>query len=63
MKSDVGGRCDIFNVGVIDCVCGCVGVVLAVNVEAVEGRNRSNDCALNRSRCFTSFYFICLLLP
>ena len=49
--------------GVRVTVCGCVGAALAVNVEAVEGRNRSNDCALNRSRCFTSFYFICLLLP
>ena len=32
-------------VGVPACVCGCVGVVLAVNVEAVKGRNLSNVCA------------------
>ena len=57
------GEYDIFNVGVRVTVYGCVGAALAVNVEAVEGRNRSNDCALNRSRCFTSFYFICSLLP
>ena len=64
MKSDVGGRCDIFNVGVIDCVCGCVGVVLAVNVEAVEGRNTSSVCALNRSqkRCFMIFYYVLLCI-
>ena len=39
---------------------GCVGVVLAVNGEAVESRNMSNDCALNRSqkRCFITFYLI-----
>ena len=50
--------------------CGCMGVVLAVNVEAVEGSNMSNVCALNRSqkRCLMMFYyvlnrFICLLLP
>ena len=32
-------------------------VVLAVNVEAVEGRNLSNVCALNRSQkpCFIMF--------
>ena len=46
---------------------GCVGVVLAVNGEAVEGRNNimSNNCVLNRSqkRCFTPFCFICILLP
>ena len=31
-----------------------MGVVLAVNVEAVESRNMSNVCALNRfqKRCF-----------
>ena len=64
MKSDVGGRCDIFNVGVIDCVCGCVGVVLAVNVEAVEGRNTSSVCALNRSqkRGFMMFYYVLLCI-
>ena len=38
----------------------CVGVVLAVNAQAVEGRNVSNDCALNRyqKRCFSTFYSI-----
>ena len=37
-----------------------VGVVLAVNGEAVEGRNTSNDCALNRSqkRSFMKFYYV-----
>ena len=25
--------------GVSDCVCGCVGIDLAVNVKAVESRN------------------------
>ena len=35
-----------------------MGEVLAVNREAVEGRNASNDCALNRShkRRFTTLY-------
>ena len=48
-------------VGVVDGVCGCVGVVLVVNVEAVEGRNISNICAPNRSqqRCFM-FYDVLL---
>ena len=53
-----------------DCVCGCLGVVLAVTVKVVEGRNMSNVYALNRSqkRCFMMFYyvlfhFICILLP
>ena len=56
-------------VGVVDGVCGCVGVVLAVNVEAVEGRHVSNVCALNPSQkqCLMMFYyvllcFICILL-
>ena len=37
-----------------------MGVVFAVNGEAVEGRNTSNDCALNRSqkRSFTKFYYV-----
>ena len=37
-----------------------MGVVLAVNVEAVEGRNISNVCALNQShkQCFLMFYSI-----
>ena len=38
-----------FNVGMGVTVCGCVGVVLALNVAVVEGRNTSNVCALNRS--------------
>ena len=55
-----------FNVDVgVTVFVGCVGVVLAVNGEAVEGRNNSNNCVLNRSqkRCFTPFCFICILLP
>ena len=50
----IGGRCDNFNVGAGVTVCRCVGVVLTVNVKAVEGRNTSNICALNRSQkgCF-----------
>ena len=32
-----------------DYVCGCVGVVLAVNVMEVDGKNMSNVCAFNRS--------------
>ena len=35
---------DIFNAGVGVTVCRCVGVVLAVNGEAVEGRSMSNGC-------------------
>ena len=48
-------------VGVVDGVCGYVGVVLAVNVDSVEGRNISNICALSRSqkRCFM-FYDVLL---
>ena len=38
-----------FNVGVGVSVFVGVGVVLAVNGEAVEGGNVSNDCALHRS--------------
>ena len=34
----VGGRCDIFNW--CECMCDCVGAVLAANVEAVGSRNR-----------------------
>ena len=43
-----------------DCVCGGVGVVLAVNKKAVESRNTSNVCAFNRSQkgCFMMFYSI-----
>ena len=39
---------------------GCVGVVLAVNGETLEGRDVSDVCALNRSqtRCFTMFYSV-----
>ena len=62
---DVGGRCGIFNVGVVDCVYGGVDVVLAVNVEAVECRNIGHVCARNRfqKRCFTTFCcFICIRL-
>ena len=33
----VGGQCDILNVSVGMTVCGCVGVVLALNGEVVEG--------------------------
>ena len=39
----VGGRCDVFNVGVDVTV--FVGVDLAVNVEVVKGRNMSNVCS------------------
>ena len=44
-----------------------MGVVLAVNGDSKEGRNMSNDCALNLSQkcCFTTLYslfeFICIL--
>ena len=42
-----------------------MGVVLAVNVEEVESRNMSNDCALNQSqkRCSMMFYrfYLCTL--
>ena len=33
-------------------------IVLAVNGEAMEGCNTTNDCALNQSQkwCFTTFY-------
>ena len=44
-----------------------MGVALAVNGEALEGRTKtmSNGCALNRpqKRCFTPFYFISMLSP
>ena len=56
---------DIFNAGVGVSVCRCVGVVLAVNGDAVEGSSMSNDCALNRSRKrgFRLFYvLLCLIL-
>ena len=35
-----------------------MGIVLAVNVEAMEGRTMSNNCALSQSqkRCFMLFY-------
>ena len=38
-------------------ICGCVGIVLAVNGEVVEGRNMNNDCAPNlpQKQSFTSF--------
>lgn len=37
-----------------------MGAALAVNVEAVEDRNMSNDCAHNRSqtRYFMGFFFL-----
>ena len=37
-----------------------MGVALAVNVEAMEGRNRSNDSAHNQSqkRCFMLLFFL-----
>ena len=43
-----------------DCVCGCVRVVLAVNIKAVESGNSTNVCAFNRSQkgCFMMFYSI-----
>ena len=45
-------RSDCFVSGLY-CVCGCVGVVWAVNREVVEGRNLSKDCAVNQSqKCF-----------
>jgi len=44
----VGGRCDIFNVGVG--VTRWLGIDLAVNGETVEGRNMTNDSTLNRSQ-------------
>ena len=49
-------------VGVILAVYGGVGVILAVNVEAVEGRNKRNVCARNRSqkRCFVLFDYVLL---
>ena len=39
-----------------------MGVVLAVNVKAVVGRNPSNVSALNRSqkRCFMMVYYVLL---
>ena len=43
---DIGGQCDIFNVGVgVIVFVVCVGIVLAV--KAVEGRNMSNVNVLN----------------
>ena len=38
-----------------------MGVVLAVNGEAVDSRNTSNDCGLNRfqKRCFILGFFFC----
>ena len=30
-----------------DCVCGCVGIVLAVNIKLVESKNMSNVYVLN----------------
>ena len=42
------GQCEIFNVGVGVTV--FVGVVLAVNGEAVDGRIISNICAINQSQ-------------
>ena len=53
----VGERCNIFNVG--DCVSGCVGVVLAVNVETAEGRNMSDRI---QKRCFILFVYVLPLL-
>ena len=47
------------NVGVgVTVFVGVWALFWAVNVEAVEGRNVSNDCALNQSqkRCFMMFY-------
>jgi len=41
-------------------VCGCGGVVLGVNGEAVEGRNISND--RSQKRCFTIFFSVLLRL-
>lgn len=44
----VGGRCDIFNVGVGVTV--FVGIVLAVDGEVVDGRIMSDICAFIRSQ-------------
>ena len=40
-----------------------MGVVLAVNVKVVEGRNMSNVCAPNQTQkqCFMMFYCVLLL--
>ena len=40
---------------------GCVGVVLAMNGELMEGRNMSDVCAFNQPRCFMMSYHV--LLP
>ena len=41
----------------------CVGVVLAVNGAAVEGRNMSNDSPFrSQKRCFTAFYSVLFYL-
>ena len=45
------------------------GIVLALNVKAVEGINTSNVCALNQSQKYYFMFndvllgFICILLP
>ena len=59
-----GGRCDIFKECRCDCVSGGVGVVSAVNEEAVEGSNLSNYSALNRSqkRCSMLLYVLLTFL-
>ena len=63
---------DIFNAGVGVTVCRCVGVVLAVNGEAVEGRSMSNGCMCTQPVAeamfqdvlrFTLSYCSCLLFP
>ena len=59
----VGGRCDICIVCKCDCVCGCVDTGLAVNGNAVESWNMSNDCTeLISQAMFYDFIFIFLLL-
>ena len=46
---------------------GHTGVVLAVNGEAVEGMNKSNNCAFNLYQKLMFFSvllcFMCMLLP
>ena len=59
----IGGRCHIFSVGVTVFV-WCVGVVLAVNGEAVEGRIMTLQIIDVRSDILLhlSLYFMCILL-
>ena len=47
-----------------DCVYGYVGVILDVNGEVVEGRNKTtnNNCAINRLKklCFMMLHYVLL---